>query len=272
MIWHFDHRASSVEVNLANLQVAASSVSISAAEHQDPNFVPEPQFWVREDAVEAGNGWSIAFRDITNPTNIRTAIAAIVPYRIAGNTLPLLLPKDTEAQASAASWAPLLLANINSLAFDYVTRQKAKWTHLNWFILEQLPVIAPECFEQSIGGGKIADFIRSQVLALTYTAHDMAPFACDMGYVHESGNHKGEVKLPFVWNEEDRRTRLAALDALFFHLYGINDADAAYIMDTFPIVREHDIKAFGRYRTREDVLAQLRQIEKGVLVISQRPV
>jgi hypothetical protein len=50
-----------------------------------------------------------------------------------------------------------------------------------------------------------------QVLALTYTAHDMAPFARDLGYVDAAG----EVLPPLVWNEEDRRARLAALDALF---------------------------------------------------------
>ena len=85
------------------------------------------------------------------------------------------------------------------------------------------------------------------------TAHDMAPFARDLGYVDEAG----EVLPPFVWNDEERRTRLAALDALFFWLYGLGLDDAAYIMDTFPIVRDQDTKAFGSYRTKDDVLAVL---------------
>ena len=99
----------------------------------------------------------------------------------------------------------------------------------------------------------VADFVVPQVLALTYTAHDMAPFARDLGYV----DAKGEVLPPFVWNDEERRVRLAALDALFFHLYGLNADDAAYILDTFPIVREQDLKAFGSYRTKVDVLQYL---------------
>ena len=53
------------------------------------------------------------------------------------------------------------------------------------------------------------------------------------------------------------RTRLTALDALFFWLYGLGLDDAAYIMDTFPIVRDQDTKAFGCYRTKDDVLAVL---------------
>ena len=53
---------------------------------------------------------------------------------------------------------------------------------------------------------------------------------------------------------------MAALDALFFYLYGLNANDAAYILDTFPIVRDQDIKAFGRYCTKEDVLALLHEL------------
>ena len=108
----------------------------------------------------------------------------------------------------------------------------------------------------------VADFVVQQVLALTYTAHDMALFARDLGYVDAAG----QVLPPFVWNDEERRARLAALDALFFHLYSLNADDASYILDTFPIVRDQDIKAFGRYRTKEDILALL-----GKLGIKQLP-
>ena len=50
---------------------------------------------------------------------------------------------------------------------------------------------------------------------------------------------------------------MAALDALFFHLYGLSEDDAGYILSTFPIVRQQDMAAFGRYRTQQDVLALL---------------
>ena len=62
---------------------------------------------------------------------------------------------------------------------------------------------------------------------------------------------------PFVWNPEERRARLAALDAVFFWLYDLNASDTAYILDSFPIVREQDTKAFGRYRTQDDILQLL---------------
>ena len=99
----------------------------------------------------------------------------------------------------------------------------------------------------------VADFVIPQVLVLSYTAHDMAPFARDLGYVDDAG----AVLPPFVWDEEARRARLAALDAVFFYLYGLNAQDAAYILGTFPIVRDQDQKAFGRYRTQDDILQLL---------------
>ncbi len=92
-----------------------------------------------------------------------------------------------------------------------------------------------------------------QVLALTYTAHDMAPFARDLGFL----DAKGEVLPPFVWDDEERRTRLASLDALFFYLYGINADDAEYILNSFHIVSEQDKKTFGRYKIKDDVLFDL---------------
>lgn len=115
-------------------------------------------------------------------------------------------------------------------------------------------MIPPAIFEGKIGKIKIADFVREQVLHLTYTAWDMQPFAQDMGY-------EGD---PFTCDEEDRRHRKAQLDALFFNLYEINHEDAAYIMDTFPIVQKHDKEAFnGRYYTKDLILAYMNALKAG---------
>ena len=262
MVHQFDHRHASVTVNEENLHNAAQGSTLDSAQKADPIVFPAPQYWVRADAVPEAQrrDWALGFRDIARANDVRTMIASIVPTTAAGNTLPMLVGNDAPLPAAAAC---LLLANLNSLALDYVARQKAQSTHLNWYIVEQLPVIASERFEASIGGVKIADFIREQVLHLSYTAHDLAPFARDLGHVQADGS----VKPPFVWNDEDRRARLAALDGLFFHLYGLSDDDAAYMLDTFPIVREQDEAAFGRFRTKEDVITALQRISKGVLAV-----
>ena len=78
-------------------------------------------------------------------------------------------------------------------------------------------------------------------------------FARDLGY-------EGR---PFVWDEEDRRHLRARLDALYFHLYGLSRDDAAYVLDTFPIVRREDEKEFGTYRTKEMVLTYMNALSSG---------
>ena len=106
------------------------------------------------------------------------------------------------------------------------------------FVFKQLPVLPPEAY------GKWEGWIRERVLELVYTAVDLEPFARDLGYDGP----------PFAW-DPDRRFRLRCeLDALFFRLYGVSRDDAAYIMGTFPIVERNDIKEFGAFRTRDEIL------------------
>ena len=68
---------------------------------------------------------------------------------------------------------------------------------------------------------------------------------------------------PFAWDENDCGHYLARLDALFFHLYGLSRDDAAYILDTFPIVREHDEKTHGCYLTKDLILAYVNALTEG---------
>ena len=120
-------------------------------------------------------------------------------------------------------------------------------------MLEQFPVVAPDDYDRQFGNTTARELVRDHVLRLTYTAHDMAPFARDLGY-HGP---------PFVWNQEERRHLRARLDALYFHLYGLSREDASYVLDTFPIVRKQDEAAFGRYRTRDLILAYMNALAAG---------
>ncbi len=272
MVQAFDHRAADVVVNLANLKRAAQQESLVSAEKQSSDRYPTPQYWVHRKDISDSNhfDYCIAYKSVTAPSNMRTMIGAMLPSCGVGNSMAVLLPSIAK-DAKYSRWASLLLANLNAFAYDFLLRQKVQGQNLNWFIVEQSCVIDAARFNdplptpfathlrtQGLMNGhhpqpSIADFVVPQVLALSYTAHDLAPFARDLGYV----DAQGLVLPPFVWNDEDRRRRLAALDALFFHLYGLGADDAAYVMDTFPIVRQHDESNFGRYRTKDDVLALL---------------
>ncbi len=252
MVQAFDHRAASIVSLEGNLFRPGQPDRTLSKDHCDPDFLPRPRYWIgRQDSeVTESFDWFMAFKDITASTNVRTMIAAIVPHAGCGHTLPILLPSESGFDEDGTA---CLLANFNSLAFDYVARQKVQGTHLTWYSVEQLPVIAPTDYDRAFGTTTARDLIRHHVLRLTYTAHDMAPFARDLGYDGP----------PFIWNEEERRHLRARLDALYFHLYGLSRQDAAYILDTFPIVRRHDKAAFGTYRTKEMVLAYYNALNAG---------
>jgi len=98
------------------------------------------------------------------------------------------------------------------------------------------------------------------VLELTYTAHDMAPFARDVGYV----GARGKVKPPLKWDEARRLMLRARLDAVYFHLYGITDRDdVRYIYSTFPIVEREEMAVHGRYLSRDLCLAIMSALAAG---------
>jgi len=260
MIHQFDHRAASVEVNEANVHNAALSGDVTAEQKANPAFAPTPQFWVleKEITLPAGMEWTIAFRDIARATDARTMIAAAIPRTGVGNTAPLILFDGSSSNLSQSAF----LANLGAIVFDYVTRQKAQSTHVNWYIVEQLPVIPLAKLEaRKFGKKTAAKVVQEAVLELTYTAHDMAPFARDMGYVDDSG----KVRPPFTWDDEHRLKLRAKLDAVFFLLYGIeNRDDVRYIYSTFPIVERQELEAYGgRYRSRDLCLAYMNALKAG---------
>ena len=252
MVQAFDHRAASITNREGNLFRPGQPDRTLEGEHRDPSFSPRPRYWVSQQASAATEAfdWFLAFKDITASTNVRTMIAAIVPQVGCGHTLPVLLP--SEGQWDVESTA-CFLANFNSFGFDYVTRQKVPATHLTWYTIEQLPVIPVSDYDRQIGSTTARDLVRDHVLRLTYTAHDMEPFARDLGYDGP----------PFRWDEEERRHLRARLDALYFHLYGLSREDADYVLGTFPIVRRQDEKEFGSYRTRDLVLAYMSALAAG---------
>jgi hypothetical protein len=256
MIDQYNHRYASVKEETSNVSGQGVAIETTLEQLKDSHFSTAPRYWCNQKLRKTSTQlkWYIGFRDTTNVNNWRTLIAGILPNICVGNTLPLLIPLEGQEEIYI-NQAPLLLANFNSIVLDYISRQKIQARHINAYILEQLPVIPPAAFEKKLGKTTVGDFIRREVLKLTYTAVDMEPFARDMGY---------EGK-PFAWDEDARRHSKAKLDALFFNLYGINRDDASYILDTFPIVKREDEAQFGRYLTHDLILAYMNALKAGDL-------
>jgi hypothetical protein len=246
MVGMYDHRAADVVISPTAMVRQGQPDYLSARDHEDPYRVSIPRYWVSSTEVDErlldDRQWLLAFCDITSSTNERTMVTCVIPRSAAGDNLPLLLPMSTSPHTV------LLTACLSSFVFDFVARQKVGGTHLRFFTVKQLPVLPPQEFGRPAPWNlsySLTEWITLRVLELTYVAWDLAGYARDLGY-------EGP---PFIW-EDARRTQLRAeLDACFFHLYGIDRDDVAYIMDTFPIVRRHDETAYGEYRTARLILA-----------------
>ena len=260
MVQAFDHRAASIVINPNNLHRPAQRTPTVLEQHCDPSWLPDPRFWVPRQKVDhSGTGFQLGFKHVTATTNLRAMIAALVPDFGAGNSLPLLTGNAT--QPLSAALASVLLANLNALPLDFVLRQKVQGQNLNLYIIEQLPVVPPEQYEiVSFGPKTAAEIVHEAVLELTYTAHDMGPFAVAMGHVDQDG----EVLPPFRWNDDRRLHIRAKLDALYFHLYGVTDRnDIRYVYSTFPIVEREERATYGTYLSRELCLAWMSALAAG---------
>ena len=234
--------------------------ALTDQEKPDPAVMAQPRYWllergeietqrngkdveisgVSEYLAELGwqREWLCGWRNITNPNNERSAIAAFIPRVAAGNTFSLMFPSVSPVMVAG------LIATQSSLVFDFVSRQKLSDRHMKVFIWKQLPVPTPAML------GPHMPFIAPRVLELVYTAYDMTPLARDLG--DEGG--------PFRWDEDRRAQLRAELDAFFFRLYGIDDRDDVdYICETFQTetggLKHNDIKNYGTYRTKDLVLA-----------------
>ncbi len=238
----------------------------------------EMRAWTRHLIIRRCPRWLLGFRDITSNVVTRTAIFSLLPLVGVGHTTPIMSIKKTP------EYLCCLLSNVDSLTFDYITRQKVSGTHLTYGYLRQLPVLSPQSYSEA----DIA-FIFPRALELVYTAWDMQPFAQDMGYDGP----------PFTWDEEHRALIRAELDVYYARLYGLtrkqiryildprglSDAELANILDpwedptcagphllpaeptedfpgeTFRVLKNSDMAKYGDYRTRRLVLDAWARLE-----------
>ena len=263
MVSIYNHRYAGVRNPTERISGQGVAVHSNLTDLENPDFLPVPRYWILESDADPDFPYAIGFNDICNTNNSRSVISAVVPRGAYGNKLPILTWDKPDAHQLTQ-----LQANLASSFTDFVARQKIQSRSLNKYILAQLPIIPPEAYSRKFGSKIAADIVREAVLELTYTAHDMAPFARDLGHV----DAKGEVLPPFKWDEERRFTLRAKLDALYFILYGVWDAanpaksreDIHYIYSTFPIVeRDERARYDQRYRSPELALLWINALMAG---------
>ena len=201
--------------------------------------------------------WLQAFRGITNATNERTIVADNFSQAAVGHSAALITYETSQAIASA-----LILANLNSLPLDWAARLSVGGVNMSFFIVKQLPVLPPEAYlEDGPQGMKWVELVAPRVLELTYTAHDLAGFARDLGYDGP----------PFMWDEERRHRLRCELDAIYARMYQLERNDLEWILDaeepsqSFPGLKRGELREFGEYRTQRYVLEAYDRMARGEL-------
>jgi len=257
MFHQYDHRWATYDNN-------ADVRDTLWTEKCEPTFQVKARYYVKKNEVASKlddwqNKWGLVFRGVGRATDERTSIFTIVPMVGLGNSAPFVKFRMNNPILSTC-----LLGCFNSIIFDYAIRLKVPGININFFIVKQYPVLPLSFFSQCD-----IDFISPRIIELVFTAHDMKPFAEDMGYHGE----------PFLWDEDRRALLRAELDAYYAKLYGLNRDELRYILDpqdvygpdfpgeTFRVLKDKEIRQYGEYRTRRLVLeAWDRLAERGVEV------
>lgn len=243
----FDHRLACYSKRAPGSQ-DTELPRMSLEEKKDPSRLVVPLYWVSEGDVDQRlerrnfgcKSALLGHRRIARSSDERSCVAVLIPWGAVSYGLIL----TTGPTAAQLTW---LLATYNSFIYDYLLRNNFSQASVPQATSEQIPVPGPSEFRRSVEwspNGELADWIERRVLELTYNAIDMAPFARDLGFDGP----------PFKWNDERRSLIRAELDAALFILYGISREDAAYVLDTFPIVRRHEDRQLGEFRTKRLIL------------------
>ncbi|HZK92906.1 MAG TPA: DUF433 domain-containing protein [Prolixibacteraceae bacterium] len=289
-IWQYEHRFGSMELKdylkgkggrgLPNMPIENS---------QNPSYRIKPQYYVNQDDLQNkipqkyDKKWFMVYRGIGEAKRERTFVSTIIPYSGIGNSSSIIFPYLLPITETI-----YLLANFNSLIFDYMAKQKIPGVNINQFYVIQIPIATN--IEV-----KISLQIVSKCLELIYTSWDIKAFVDDVWKEADEDfkeaikkqwednkaatgghewippewceiDHEGCPLPPFKWDEERRAILKAELDAIYAKLYGLTTEELRYILDpkdvygsdfpgeTFRVLKEKEIRKYGEYRTRRLVL------------------
>lgn len=256
MFRSYDHRFGSVYIENKNWVNQGQTTETNLVEHQNPEFSVLPRWWTSVDEIFKRVSSDslpayLAFRNVTRATDNRTVIATFIPPVGVINSAPLILFDFKITPRKQAC----LLANLNAFVLDYVAKRKIPNVNLNFFIVEQFPIFPPDFYEEKCPWDKkrtLEKWISERVLKLTCTSNDMIPLA-------EAAEFK---PLVHKWNEAERISLMAELDAAYFILYGIEREDVEYILSTFAGIRKEKEGMFNAHSTVSQILDYYDQFRK----------
>jgi hypothetical protein len=193
--------------------------------------VMEPQFLM--DAKVYGEhveerGTRIGMLDIRRATDTRTMYSCMLPDFPFGNTVPILRNLHSVVKISLAFTAVL-----NSFTYDYAVRQRYGGAHLNYFILEETPLLLPSL---------AAQYPLAQWAARLTLIHPL--WAREWLHLKEVFPEFGARPWRAWWATApgERRRLRCMIDAVVAHAWGLSEDDFAWLLRDDP----RDPKGFWR--------------------------
>jgi len=247
------------------------------------------------DSAWHGTKYRSGYREIAASTNERTFLSTVIPPCYHGHKLPTAIPfhKELAPQGLREEHALWLTALSCSFTVDFVLRKKVT-TSISFFYVYSLPIprivddiyinaIVARCarlictdrdFTDLWGGVYSSDWQSPE-----FWYPSSAPID-NYGPAHEQEIRRRlrdeAVKLTPEWGPHcgvhdrladrrdtgDRAQLRAEIDAYVAHLYGLSRDDFAYILDTFPVLKKKEEKAFGEFMSKRKCLEEYDRIEK----------
>ncbi len=209
-LWNSDTGTYYAWANPRKVLPALQAKRLRSAAKTESAFSEFAREWLEETSTLPCLRARIAFRDITNRTNQRTVIAALIPPEVfLTNAAPYLLWLRGDVSDQA-----YLLGCLSSLPLDWYARRFVE-THVNFFMFNPFPVPRPEpkhplrlrvidCASRLIGDDQR---FRTWLKALNLKPRKVA--------------------------REEQDDLITELDAAIAHLYGLDEADVVHVFETF---------------------------------------
>lgn len=194
-----------------SMELALQERRMNQARTRRSAFYGMPDSWVRDVSTLPMHHPRIAWRDVTNRTNRRTLVAALVPPEIVmvHQAYYLFFRRGTAAEQA------FVLGVLSSIPFDWYARQMVE-SHATVEFLLGAPMPRPA--KDSLVGARVTE-IAGRLAAVD---DRYAEWASAVG-----------VPVNSLENQSDKNDLIAELDALVSLLYGLAEDQVEHIFSTF---------------------------------------
>ena len=239
MIGRYDYRAKTYREGHGN------SSKWDARSFGDPAKAILPQWYIQPELVPGKLGdrpskYRLGYANIADPRTARSVVATIIPPGVVcGDPVPTVLFPEEQ------TWAyPQCLAVFNSFVFDFLARKRLSAKHLNFTLLDSLPLprLQP--------GDEVLDVLARLAIDLVATGPEMTGFWNEMSQYGWTRRTLDPVP-PGLLNDSDRAEAEARIDAVVARdLFKLTREEFEYVLDSFDVVCSEEIRRLGEHRSK----------------------